>query len=473
MPQVQEAATVLFASLDELSDKASGTLNDDTSRRFALTVLIFLHALIALHGLKKEQQKQQALQVTCAQNCWVVMVFFLSLFSPLSLSATPMQLAFSPSERIFALSHTHYQFNQTKGANTEVSSELHLDLSTNLNMVPSTALKTDASSGLNSQYGKASQHRKASQHGTENQRATLNPQSRRFSPNSSIFTHQNRQSWHQKMQYFVNVHREWRAMQVSRETDNSAIASSELDVDYQTSLASLTMGGYLLPRTHLYWDITSEHYTLAGDLINTGITGVENTSPVRFERYKLLFEWFAETDLSRGWSLGLDSYHSRSRYRDAVVGEVFTDKEYGASFLVSKKFMLPRAQWRIDYILSHRLLEPGDNNFERETRTFHNLVLAYQHRWHFQWHSQLTLRGSYYPVVDHSSFWEASQVYAANAEVNYFPQAGHQFTVKAEHIWLGTTDTFSILALNYEYQFGVSKTKRRKRHRRIPQLLIR
>jgi|GEM_PF-5812412 len=279
--------------------------------------------------------------------------------------------------------------------------------------------------------------------------------------------------WHSKLSYFAAINREWRAIRVSRETANSAIAQSEMAVDYQATVASFTVGGNILPKTQLFWDLTSEKYVLAGELIDTGITGVQNSSTLRFERYKLLSEWFAETDLSNGWSLGADLYHSRSRYRDSVTDEVFTDKEYGASLLVSKTLVFAAAQWRFDYVLSHRRLSSGDSSFSDETRTFHNLLSTYQYRWHFRWQSQLTLRGSYYPQVDRNSFWEATQVYGAGAELNYFPDVGHQLSLKAEQLWLGSEDTFRILQLNYEYQFGVSKTKRRKRQRRIPQLLIR
>lgn len=289
----------------------------------------------------------------------------------------------------------------------------------------------------------------------------------------AALTRKRARSWHSKLSYFAAINREWRAIRVSRESTNSAIAQSEMAVDYQATVASFTAGGNVLPKTQLFWELTSEKYVLAGELIDTGITGVRNSSTLRFERYKLLTEWFVETDLSNGWSLGADLYHSRSRYRDSVTDEVFTDKEYGTGLLVSKTLVFAAAQWRFDYVLSHRRLAPGDSSFSDETRTFHNLLSTYQYRWHFRWQSQLTLRGSYYPQVDRNSFWEATQVYGAGAELNYFPDVGHQLSLKAEQMWLGSEDTFRILQLNYEYQFGVSKTKRRKRQRRIPQLLIR
>lgn len=290
---------------------------------------------------------------------------------------------------------------------------------------------------------------------------------------SSSLTRKNAKSWHEKVNYFVNLSREWRAIDVTRETLNSAVEQSRMDADYHSTTLSFTAGGNLLPSTVLYWDLTSEHYTLAGDLITTGVTGVENASALRFERYNLLTEWFVETDLSHGWSVGADFYHSRSRYRDSVTDEVFTDKAFGAGLSLSKKIVFATAQWRFDYVLSHRLLTPGDSSFSDESRTFHNLISAYEHRWNFDWHTQFSVRGAYYPEVDRTSFWEATQVYAAGAEVNYFPQTGHQLSLKAEQTWLGSEDTLSTLLLNYEYQFGLSQTKRRKRHRRIPQLLIR
>lgn len=279
--------------------------------------------------------------------------------------------------------------------------------------------------------------------------------------------------WYRKINYFANATREVRDISASRKLESTALSASELLVDYDTLMASFTAGGNLFKDTSVNWDLTLEDYVLEGALVETSKTGFKNESPVRFTRQKLLSEWFIEYDLPGGFSIGGDLYHARSRYRDSRINAVFTDKEYGGGLLVASKFRFKSSDLRLDYILSYRRLDPGDEVFERQTRTFHNLLTTFHHRWNFDWQSSVSARYSWYPKFDPQSFWDAHAIYSLGTEVMYQPWTGHQFAFKAEHVWLGPQDTMQILSFNYEHEFGVQNAKRRKRRRRIPNLLIR
>ena len=279
--------------------------------------------------------------------------------------------------------------------------------------------------------------------------------------------------WYSRINYFGNVTRESRKIEASRNTTNLALTNSELLVDYDTWLLSFTLGGNLFKRTSVNWDLTSEQYILEGMLVETNLSGTRNESPVRFTRHKLLSEWFIEQDLTGGFTLGADLYHGQSRYRDSRIDEVFTDKEYGGGLLLSKKFTFNSAELRTDYILSYRRLNPGDGMFETQSRTFHSVLANYHHTFNFDWQADITARYSWYPTFDPENFWDARSIYSLGTEVVYRPWDEHQFALKLEHVWIGDEDTMEIISLNYETEFGAKSDKRRKRRRRIPNLLIR
>ncbi|MCY7296504.1 hypothetical protein [Alteromonas sp. a30] len=290
---------------------------------------------------------------------------------------------------------------------------------------------------------------------------------------SLVFTKKAQKPWYRKINYFGNITRESRSIAASRDTSNLALSNSELLVDYDTWLLSFTMGGNIFKRTSVNWDLTSEQYILEGTLVETNLSGSRNASPVRYTRHKLLSEWFIEHDLSGGLTVGGDVYHGQSRYRDSRIDAVFTDKEYGGGLLLSKKFNYDNADLGLDYILSYRRLDPGDEVFETQSRTFHSLLANYHHQFNFKWQADISARYSWYPSFDPESFWDARNIYSIASEMVFHPWDAHQFALKFEHVWIGKQDTMKIVSLNYETEFGAKSSKRRKRRRRIPNLLIR
>lgn len=307
-----------------------------------------------------------------------------------------------------------------------------------------------------------------------NESALRDPSSPELQDQSDgFFTRKKQKAWYNKLNYFGNVTRETRKIEASRDTTNLALTNSELLVDYDTWLLSLTVGGNIFKRTSVNWDLTSEQYILEGALVETNLAGVRNESPVRFTRHKWLSEWFIEYDLTGGLTLGADLYHGQSRYRDSRIDEVFTDKEYGGGLLLSKKFKFSQADLRMDYILSYRRLDPGDEVFETQSRTFHSVLANYHYTFNFDWQADITARYSWYPTFDPENFWDARSIYSLGSELVYRPWDEHQFALKVEHVWIGDDDTMEIISFNYETEFGAKSDKRRKRRRRIPNLLIR
>ncbi len=305
-----------------------------------------------------------------------------------------------------------------------------------------------------------------------NEKKAKSKASQRFLPTGQ-FKQKKSRPWYKKINYFANVTQEHRNIEVSRQTTQTALANSELLANYNTFLLSFTAGGNLFKNTSINWDLTLEDYRLQGDLVETNVNGSTLESPVSFDRQKLLSEWFFEYDIAGPYSIGGDAYHGHSRYRDNDTQQVFTDFEYGAGFLVSRQFRFEQSDLRLDYILSHRILAPGDSRFERQTRTFHNLLASWQYRWHYHLHGSISARVSYFPNVDLTSFWDAKHQSSLATEISYSPWDNHQFNLKLEQVWVGSHDTIQTIGLNYEHEFGLSQTKRRKRSRRIPNLLIR
>ena len=141
--------------------------------------------------------------------------------------------------------------------------------------------------------------------------------------------------------------------------------------------------------------------------------------------------------------------------------------------MLSKTFRFEQAELKTEYILSYRRLLPGDPVFSKQSRTFHNVLLSYNYHWSSDVSIDTFGRYSWYPRYDEGNFWDTKDLFAAGAEVSWRIQDNLVAAFRAERMQYGDGDTLDTVSINIEYQFGASDSKRRKRRRKIPQLLIR
>ena len=291
------------------------------------------------------------------------------------------------------------------------------------------------------------------------------------------FSRKRSRAWYDKLNYFVWAGAEHKRLDLSRAVTNPAIKSSLLQADYDSQLYSFNAGGNIFDRTSVNMDIAYNKFTLEGDVVDTNQDDVTLAESVRFTRNKLLTELFVEYDLRNGYTLGTDLYYGVSRYRnraDPVLKDtIFTDKEVGGGLMLSKTFRFEQAELKTEYILSYRRLLPGDPVFSKQSRTFHNVLLSYNYHWSFDVSIDTFGRYSWYPRYDEGNFWDTKDLFAAGAEVSWRIQDNLVAAFRAERMQYGDGDTLDTVSINIEYQFGASDSKRRKRRRKIPQLLIR
>ena len=280
--------------------------------------------------------------------------------------------------------------------------------------------------------------------------------------------------WYTKINYFVLLGQDKRDIAVSRKLESRELdreleneSDSELfKADYNATLLSFTAGGNLFNRTSLHFDLTFNKFTLDGDII--GVT----KEAVRYQRNKTLVELFVEHDLGKGVTLGGDLYYGGDYYKNKGEPEKFYDEEFGGGLLASSKFKLGSFDARLDYIFSYRGINPGNNDYEKSSRSFHNLLFSLSHQWSYELSTDLNTRVSYYPDYDLTQYWDAHYVYALATEIHYRVWDSDEVSLRIERMNFAGGSYVNSLSLRFEHQFGAKKSKRRKRRHKIPNLLI-
>ena len=287
------------------------------------------------------------------------------------------------------------------------------------------------------------------------------------------FSQLKQKPWYDKVNFFAENGKEYRNIKVSREPENKALISDYFKGDYDSTSLSLTAGGNLFSQTSVYLDFTLNRFTLKGYIKGQGQGSYQPPpEPVKYQRNTLLTELFFERQFSKGFTAGFDFYYSNDPYVNLGEKGSFIDEGYGGGLLLSRQFKLKSSSYRLDYIFSHRRLNPGAKQQETISSTFHSALLTYSYQWSYSFSTDINARVSYYPKYDSFSYWDTQSIYSLGAEFTYRLWGSNEIVLKTERMDLGDGDSINTLALTFEHHFSAQKSKRRKRRHKIPQLLI-
>ncbi|NQZ11924.1 MAG: hypothetical protein HRT35_32635 [Algicola sp.] len=272
--------------------------------------------------------------------------------------------------------------------------------------------------------------------------------------------------WYEKINTFASLGTEKRSLSIQRRSTVATGVKETFSGDYDATMVSLTSGGNLFKNTSLYLDLTLTELKLSGSQ-----QAVEQEF-VKFQRNKTLLEVFAERQLARGWSLGVDLYYGGDFYQKAGAADKSYDEELGGGLSLTRHFNWQNTDVRLSYIFSHRKINLGDNDTDDSSKRFHNILTTVSHRWSYDWSADINLRGSYYPKVDEFKYWESDTIWSIGAQLNYRVDNNAEVSLNLDRLSYGADSSSSMIALNYRYQFGDDQSKRRKRRNKLPRLLI-
>ena len=272
--------------------------------------------------------------------------------------------------------------------------------------------------------------------------------------------------WYTKMNYFVSLEKKRQTIAISRIPESLKLNKELFKANYNPAILSFTAGGNLFPKTSVHMDLTFTQFTLEGVIYDA------NEESVYYQRNKSLGEVFVEHDLGKGITIGFDLYYGGDFYRDEGDDEKYYDQELGGGLLAARSFKLGSSDARLDYIFSHRRVNVGSLIEGKISNSFHNLLFNLSHQWTYELTTIFSTRLSYYPDFDLSNYWDARYVTSIATEIRYNLWDTNEISLRIERMNFAGSSHINGISLRFEHQFGAKKSKRRKRRRKAPQLLI-
>ncbi|TMP41785.1 hypothetical protein CWB96_06225 [Pseudoalteromonas citrea] len=278
------------------------------------------------------------------------------------------------------------------------------------------------------------------------------------------------QPWYKKVNYFAHVSQQKQDLRLSRHPSNRAIHTDKFSGEHSALIATASVGGKLFKRSIVYADLLIDKTQLKGDIRREGES--MSTDFVDYQRYKSQVEIFYEFALTSQLSIGADLYFASEQYRQSMHPKTRKDKYAGGAVVFSMKPQSINNQFDIDYILSYRHLSPGSAQLASQSQVFHTVLLHYQFYSAHALNAYLSGRVSYFPQYDPNSYWESHAFYVLSTHIEYRLTDTSLLSMRLERGFKGQGQSMQTWAVNYEYRFGVTKTKRRKRRYKMPNLLI-
>ncbi len=287
--------------------------------------------------------------------------------------------------------------------------------------------------------------------------------------NSLLSNPEQRQaSWHSKLRSFVSVRRDIETIEMPQAPE---LGNELFTIDSAPLDLAFAAGGNLLPRTSIYGELVLSSNEYRYQQENPAVT--VNTDEIRGD---LLVEY----DLGSGLTSGIDVFFSdrsdkydiQMKLPDGIFTEQYSDdfKVYGSDLMLSKSYFMDDANIRAGYSFS---LWKSEQNQGTVTRKYHNASASYYKQWSTQVSSSFSYQRVYFPgdyfvlseTIKHVNFYAA--------EFRYRFIESSEVTLGFERLTFGERSNIQSLSIRLEYQFGVNKTKRRKRQYKIPTPLFR
>lgn len=275
-------------------------------------------------------------------------------------------------------------------------------------------------------------------------------------------------SWHDRLKYSVSLRRATEDVTMP----TSPLPDSELfPIDLEPLDITFSAGGNLFEKTSIFGEISYNQFDAFAK--QRRLYYIVDSNQIKADL-------LVERDFDDGISFGADlfyadrsdKYHTFVQAQEQTMEFRHSDdfESWGSDLMAAKTFYQDNYNVRLHYNFSVWTL---DRNGSVITRKYHGVAASLYNQWTPTISTSISVQGLYFPghffVVSES----INHAHLYSAEISYRLKESTEISLGAERLTFGARSDIVNFSLRIEYQFGVTKTKRRKRRYKVPTSLYR